>query len=134
MIKCVLNICPSWIIGLKYDVFHKVVNIFVKMKKTKTKINSNERGTAPKPKLSILWAISTLSTLVKLWQLQWLSWGTLSEQLRYGIKILVDQAILKLLIKTYKILFWSVTQEPLIVFKFYLDLWVSQAICFIILR
>ena len=34
-------------------------------------------------------------------------------ELKCGIEILVDQAVFKLWIKTVKILFWSITQEPL---------------------
>ena len=35
-----------------------------------------------------------------------------------GLDILVGQAVFKLWIKTIKILFWSITQEPLNLIKF----------------
>ena len=37
----------------------------------------------------------------------------LSKELKNGIEILVGQAIFKLWIKTFKMLFGSITQEPL---------------------
>ena len=42
-------------------------------------------------------------------------WRELSKELKNGIEILVGQALLKLWVKTVKILFWSaaVNQEPL---------------------
>ena len=48
----------------------------------------------------------------------------MSKELKYGIEILVSQAILKLWIKTVKILFWSVTQELLGLLKFKCYFWV----------
>ena len=36
----------------------------------------------------------------------------LSKELKNGIEILVGQAVFKLWIKTVKIMFWSITQEP----------------------
>ena len=43
----------------------------------------------------------------------------LSKELKNGIEIFVDQAVFKLWIKTVKILFWSISQEPLGLLKFY---------------
>ena len=40
-----------------------------------------------------------------------------SKELKNGIEI-IDQAVFKLWIKTVKILFWSITQEPLGLLKF----------------
>ena len=36
----------------------------------------------------------------------------LYKELKNDIKIFVDQAVFKLLIKTVKLMFWSITQEP----------------------
>ena len=44
------------------------------------------------------------------------SYSKLSKELKNGIEILVGQA-LKLRIKTVKIMFWSITEEPLGLFK-----------------
>ena len=41
-----------------------------------------------------------------------------SKELENDIGILVDQEVFKLSIKTVKILFWSITQEPLDLLKF----------------
>ena len=41
-----------------------------------------------------------------------LSWTKWSEKLKIGIKILVGSVVLEVLIIKYKILFWSITQEP----------------------
>ena len=46
------------------------------------------------------------------------SYSKLSKELKNGIEILVGQTVFKLWIKIFKILFWSVTQEPLGVLKF----------------
>ena len=46
------------------------------------------------------------------------------------IKISVGQAVLELLIRTCKIMFWSITQEPLGLLKFQNHSWVSQTIVF----
>ena len=43
-----------------------------------------------------------------------------------GIGILVGRAVLKFLIKTNKILFLYITQEPFSLLKFYCHSWVSQ--------
>ena len=40
-----------------------------------------------------------------------LFWCKLSEKLKNNIKISVVQAVLELLINTYRILFWSITQD-----------------------
>ena len=42
----------------------------------------------------------------------------LSKELKIGIEILVGQMILKLWIKAVKIMFWSITHEPLGLLKF----------------
>ena len=42
----------------------------------------------------------------------------MSKELENGIEILVGQAVFKLWIKTFKILFGSITQEPLDLLKF----------------
>ena len=42
----------------------------------------------------------------------------LSKELKNGIEILVGSAGFKLWIKTFKILFWSITSEPLGLLKF----------------
>ena len=42
----------------------------------------------------------------------------LSYELKNGIGILVGLAVFKLWIKTVKIMFWSITQEALGLFKF----------------
>ena len=46
------------------------------------------------------------------------SYSKLSKELKYGIEILIGQAVFKLWIKTVKILFWSITQELLGLLKF----------------
>ena len=46
------------------------------------------------------------------------SYSKLSKELKNGTEILVDQAVLKLWIKTVKILFWSITKEPIGLIKF----------------
>ena len=45
-------------------------------------------------------------------------YGKLSKEVKNGTEILVGQAVLKLWIKTVKILFGSITQEPLGLPKF----------------
>ena len=45
-------------------------------------------------------------------------------------KILVGEVAFELLIKTCKILFWSITREPLGLLKFQCHFWVSHTICF----
>ena len=57
----------------------------------------------------------------------------LTEKLKNCIDISVCQAVLELLIKTCKIRFWSITQEPLVLLKFQCHFWVSQTICFRVL-
>ena len=42
----------------------------------------------------------------------------MSKELKNSIEILVDQVGFKLWIKTVKILFWSITKEPLCLLKF----------------
>ena len=42
----------------------------------------------------------------------------LSKELKHGIEICVGQAVFKLWIKTVKIVFWSINQEPLGLLKF----------------
>ena len=44
-----------------------------------------------------------------------------------GTEILVGQAVFKLWIKTVKIMFWSITQEPLMPFLSSLDNWLLDA-------
>ena len=46
------------------------------------------------------------------------SYSKLSSELKNGIEILVGQADFKLWIKTVKMLFWSITQEPPGLLKF----------------
>ena len=46
------------------------------------------------------------------------SYGKLFKELKNGIEILVGQALCKLWIKTVKMLFGSITQEPLGVLNF----------------
>ena len=70
----------------------------------------------PKNKIEhVLCAISKLSTLF--WKIISASWTKLSKKPKNGIKISVGQAVLELLIKTCKLLFWSVTQELLGILK-----------------
>ena len=40
------------------------------------------------------------------------------SKLKNGVEILVGQAVCKIWIKTVKIMFWSITQEPLGLLKF----------------
>ena len=42
----------------------------------------------------------------------------MSKELKHGIEILVDQAVLKLWIKTVKIMFRSITHDPLGLLEF----------------
>ena len=60
-------------------------------------------GTAPKPKLSMFWALSQ-NYQHFFWKMIWLSWSKLSEKLKNDIEILVGTAVLELLIKTCKFL------------------------------
>ena len=46
------------------------------------------------------------------------SYSKLSKELKNGIEILVGQVVIKLWIKTVKMLFGSITQEPLDLPKF----------------
>ena len=52
------------------------------------------------------------------------SYSKLSKELKNRIEILVGQVVFKLWIKTVKILFWSMTQEPLGLLKFECYFWV----------
>ena len=45
-----------------------------------------------------------------------------------GNEILVDQVVYRLWIKTVKMLFWSITQEPLGLLKFWCYFWVPVTI------
>ena len=56
------------------------------------------------------------------------SYSKLSNDLKYGIEILVGQAVFKLWIKTFKMLFGSITQEPLSLLNFWCYFWVSRTI------
>ena len=53
------------------------------------------------------------------------SYSKLSKELKSGIDILVGQAVFKLRIKTVKMLFGLMTQEPLGLPKFWCYFWVS---------
>ena len=53
-----------------------------------------------------------------------------SKKLKNGIEILVGQAVLKLWIKTLKMLFGSITQEPFGLPKFLCRFWVPWTICY----
>ena len=44
--------------------------------------------------------------------------SNLSKELKIGIEILVGQSVFKLRIKTVKILFWLIMQQPLGLLKF----------------
>ena len=61
-------------------------------------------------------SISKLST--PFWKLIDASYSKLSKEFKKGIEILEGQAILKLWIKTFKMLYGSTTQEPLGLPKF----------------
>ena len=59
------------------------------------------------------------------WKTMWSSWSKLSEKLKHVVKILIGPAILMLLIKISKLLFWSfflwfwsITWEPYGLLKF----------------
>ena len=54
----------------------------------------------------------------------------LFKELKNGIEILVGQAVFKLWIKTVKILFGSITQEPLGLPKFLRYFWVPWTISY----
>ena len=54
--------------------------------------------------------------------------GKLFKELKIVVEILVGQAIFKLWIKTVKIMFWSVTQEPLGLLKCWYHFWVPWTI------
>ena len=56
------------------------------------------------------------------------SYSKLSKELKNGIEILVGPAVIKLWIKKVKILFWSITQEPLGLLKFQCYFWVPLTI------
>ena len=76
-------------------------------------------GNVPQTKIEhVLCTISKLSAL--LWKTFWLSelLSKLSEKLKIGSKNLVGLAVIYLLIKTCKILFWSISQEPFGLLKF----------------
>ena len=45
-------------------------------------------------------------------KIAYLSYGTLFQELKKALEVLVDQVVLKLQIKTLKMLFGSITQEP----------------------
>ena len=59
------------------------------------------------------------------WKTIWFSWSKLSEKLKHSINILIGLVVLELLIVTCKILFWSITQEPLGLLKYQCYFWVS---------
>ena len=56
------------------------------------------------------------------------SYGKLFKELKNGIEILVGQAIFKLWIKTIKMLFGSMTQEPIGLPKFWCYFWIPWTI------
>ena len=64
----------------------------------------------------VLCTVSKLST--SFWKIIYASCSKLSKELKNDTEILVGQAVFKLWIKTAKILFWSITQEPLDLLKF----------------
>ena len=70
----------------------------------------------PNQKLACLCSISNLSTLFG--KLKYALHSHLSRELKNGVEILVGQAIFKLWIKTAKVLFGSIIQEPLGLPKF----------------
>ena len=51
-------------------------------------------------------------------KLNYASLRKLSKELKIDFEILAGQAVFKLWIKTVKILFWSIIQEPLALLKF----------------
>ena len=57
-------------------------------------------------------------------------WNQLTQKLKYGIKTSIGYAVLELLIKMCKILFWSITQKLLGPLKCSCHLYVFQTICF----
>ena len=54
----------------------------------------------------------------------WATWSILNEILEKGIRILVGQVVLELLIKTIFCTFWSITHETLGLLKISCRLWV----------
>ena len=57
------------------------------------------------------------------------SYSKLSKELKIGIEILVGQAFFKLWIKTFKMLFESITQKPLGLLKFWYFEFLGQFTC-----
>ena len=54
----------------------------------------------------------------------------MSEKFKTGIEILVGPMVIELLMKTWKILFWPITQGQLALLKVQCHCWVSKTICF----
>ena len=97
---------------------------------TKLLINvpcSSLKRTAPVTKnYHVLCPISKLST--PFWKILYASYSNLSKELKNGIEILIGPVVFKLWIKIVKILFWSITQEPLNLPKFQCYFWVGFTI------
>ena len=62
------------------------------------------------------------------WKMIYASYSKFSKELKTGIKILVDQAVFKLWIKTVKMMCGSITREPLGLPKFWCYFWVPWTI------
>ena len=104
------------------------LNLSISLTKVSTQCQSLQgKPEHPKSKLSMFCAPSQKYCFTK--KYDYPEANCLKNSQKY-IKILVGPVVLELLIKTCKILFWSITQEWLDQLRFQCYFWVSQTICF----
>ena len=72
--------------------------------------------------------LKIINTFLQIIYIIYTSYSKLFKELKNGIDSLVGQAVFKLRIKTVKILFWSITQEPLNLLEFWCFFWVHWTI------
>ena len=116
----------------KDPILHVATTFFLKQEETRTShapIPHPWRGYCTLyPQISMFCALSQNYQHFFGGKILYASYSILSKELKNGIEILVGQVFFKLWIKTVKMMFGSITQEPLGLPKFWCCFWVSSTI------
>ena len=122
--------------GTNYKFWYMKLCIFVAIVEMNLHFEMIIKGVLHLPHqiLHVLCSISKLSTIS--WKIINASYSKLPKELKNGIKSSVGQAIFKLWINTFKMLFGSITQELLGLLKFWCYFWVPWTIynCVIVMN